>query len=206
MANVSRMRGFSWKDSLAIVLALPAADFVSGVVHWSADTWGREDWPVVGERFLRPFRVHHIAPEDLCRRSFLDCNGDVAMLTLPVLIATLFMPNVIGVFLVAFCAWTLPTNQIHQWAHLSKPPTIVRVLQRIGIILRAPHHEGHHASPYTANYCIVNGWCNPLLNKIDFWRRAERTISRVTGLVPREDEVAIISAESSTPQSRVAHA
>jgi hypothetical protein len=190
---------------LAVLLALPAADFISGVVHWSADTWGNEQWPVIGERFLRPFRVHHIAPEDLCRRSFLDCNGDVAMLCVPVLFATLFMPNVAGLFLVAFCAWTLPTNQIHKWAHLPTPPRFVRALQCVGLILRTQHHSGHHTSPYTANYCIVNGWCNPLLNTIDFWRRAERTISRITGLTPREDEIAIIAAES-TPEAEAAYA
>jgi hypothetical protein len=121
------------------------------------------------------------------------------------------MPNIVGVFLVAFCAFTLPTNQIHQWAHLPQPPKAVYALQRAGFVLRSHHHHGHHTSPFTANYCIVNGWCNPLLNRIDFWRRTERAVSRVTGLIPRQDEVAIIAAEAleaagSAPQTRAAHA
>ena len=127
------------------------------------------------------------------------------MLTVPMLIATLFIPNIFGLFVVAFCAWTLPTNQIHQWAHLPDPPKMVRALQRMGLILRSLHHNGHHTSPFSADYCIVNGWCNPLLNHIDFWRRSERIISRVTGLVPREDENAIV-AGSPAPQKRAAHA
>jgi hypothetical protein len=84
-------------------------------------------------------------------------------------------------------------------------------LQRTGLVLRSQHHNGHHTSPFTANYCIVNGWCNPLLNKIDFWRRTERAVSRVTGLIPREDEVAIIATQGvtfaeSTGKTEAAHA
>jgi hypothetical protein len=39
----------------------------SGIVHWSADTWGRDDLPVVGQRLLVPFRLHHVDPDDLWR-------------------------------------------------------------------------------------------------------------------------------------------
>ena len=37
-----------------IVVSAIAADLVSGIVHWTADTWGSEMMPVVGRRFLRP--------------------------------------------------------------------------------------------------------------------------------------------------------
>ena len=57
---------------------LVAADFGSGLVHWGADTWGRDELPVVGKLLLVPFRVHHINPEDFARRSFVDTNGEVA--------------------------------------------------------------------------------------------------------------------------------
>ena len=69
------------------------ADLGSGLVHWTADTWGSDQMPVIGRRFLRPFRVHHVDPDDFLRRGFVDCNGDVAMLTLPVLIGAALLAD-----------------------------------------------------------------------------------------------------------------
>src|SRR5437764_8649947 len=98
-----------WWTPLVIVAAALGADLVSGVVHWTADTWGRETMPVFGRRFLRPFRVHHINPHDFLRRDVIDCNGDVAMLNLPMLAGALLIPLATGggrmaaVALVGFC-------------------------------------------------------------------------------------------------------
>ena len=74
-----------WWAPLVVLVAACAADFVSGLVHWTADTWFSETMPVLGRRFLRPFRVHHVNPDDFLRRDFVDCNGDVAMLNTPIL-------------------------------------------------------------------------------------------------------------------------
>ena len=118
-----------WWIPLVIVAAGLAADLMSGLVHWAADTWGRETLPVLGRRFLRPFRVHHVNPDDFLRRDFIDCNGDVAMLTLPLLAAALLLPTATpGAGLAAASFVTrlppsaLPTNQVHQWAHMPHPP------------------------------------------------------------------------------------
>jgi hypothetical protein len=184
----------SWTMPIAVLIALPAADFVSGIVHWTADTWGSEQWPLIGRRFLRPFRVHHVNPHDFLRRNFVDTNGDVAMFCLPLLLVAFTIPltTASGRFgaalLVAFCCWSLPTNQFHQWAHMPRPPKFVRFLQRCGLILGRQHHQVHHDAPYATNYCIINGWCNRSLAKVDFFRRMESYISFVTGLTPRSEE------------------
>jgi hypothetical protein len=195
-ANVVRLAsglGLRWWMVPVVVIAGVAADLVSGLVHWSADTWGRDTLPVLGPRFLRPFRVHHVNPHDFLRRSFLDCNGDVAMLNAPLLGAALCIPLDAGtapaaVALTAFAAWSLPTNQVHQWAHMPSPPRLVRWLQAHGVILgRAAHHE-HHVAPYATNYCIATGWCNRSLARLDAFARLERLIMAITGAVPRKDE------------------
>src|SRR5687767_13671293 len=66
-----------WWVPLALVVGTAAADFGSGLVHWGADTWGRDDVPLIGRRLLTPFRLHHLDPDDFLRRRFLDTNGDV---------------------------------------------------------------------------------------------------------------------------------
>ncbi len=186
-----------WWIPFLVVTAGIAADLVSGLVHWAADTWGRETMAFVGPRFLRPFRVHHVNPDDFLRRSFIDCNGDVAMLTLPLLLAAMWIPLDSGwglvaeVWVVAFVVWTLPTNQVHQWAHMPEPPRVVRWLQRHRVILNPESHDRHHVSPYAVNYCIATGWCNRALATIHFFPTLEHVITRLTGWLPRDDEATL---------------
>ena len=81
-----------WWIPLALAGGIAAADLGSGLVHWGADTWGRDDLPLIGPRLLVPFRVHHVNPEDFLRRRFVDTNGDVAFLAIPVLVALGVLP------------------------------------------------------------------------------------------------------------------
>lgn len=183
-----------WWAPVVIVSAALAADFVSGLVHWTADTWFSETMPVLGRRFLRPFRVHHVNPGDFLRRDVIDCNGDVAMLNIPILLAAWLLAgggdsaDAASLALTTFGAVSLPTNQVHQWAHMANPPAVVRWLQRRGMILSVEAHARHHQAPYVVNYCIATGWCNRWLSSVDFFSRSERLVTRVTGLEPRLDE------------------
>lgn len=183
-----------WWTMPVLVMAACAADLMSGLVHWTADTWFSETMPVLGRRFLRPFRVHHLNPDDFLQRSFVDCNGDVAMLNAPLLIAALVVPlesdagAALSLALMSFATVSLPTNQVHQWAHMPAPPAAVRWLQRRGLILSAADHARHHEEPYVANYCIATGWCNRWLSRLEFFPRLERLITRCFGLEPRADE------------------
>jgi ubiquitin-conjugating enzyme E2 variant len=185
-----------WWSLIVVGAAALAADLASGLVHWTADTWFRETMPVLGRRVLRPFRVHHVNPEDFLRRDPIDCNGDVAMLNLPILATALLMPVTSGIgaaaslALATFAAVSLPTNQVHQWAHMPSPPAMVRWLQRRGLILSIEDHARHHQEPYVANYCIATGWCNRWLTAVGFFPACERLVTRLTGMEPRADEKA----------------
>jgi plasmanylethanolamine desaturase len=81
-----------WLPAAAVAGAV-FADFISGLVDWAADTWGRETLPVIGRRLLRPFRVHHVNPDDFLRRGFLDVNGDVATVVVSLLLAAFALPT-----------------------------------------------------------------------------------------------------------------
>lgn len=183
-----------WLAIPILVLGALTADLVSGLVHWTADTWGSESMPILGRRFVRPFRVHHVNPDDFLRRRFLDTNGDVAMIVVPILLAACWLPleplwgRLVGVFLLAFAATGLPTNQVHQWAHMPSPPSWVRWLQEHGCILSRRDHGRHHRAPYGQHYCIATGWLNPLLERARFFRRLETVVTWMTGLSPRQDD------------------
>jgi ubiquitin-conjugating enzyme E2 variant len=179
-----------------VVAGMFAADFISGLVHWAADTWGRRDWPLLGARLIEPFRVHHVNPRDICRRDMVDLNGDVALLCLPLLAWALTLPMAgcwhAVEFVTAFVTFTLPTNLIHRWAHAGRAaPALARLLQRSGLILSPRRHHAHHRAPFDSDYCIVSGWCNPALREIRFWRALERLVAALSGATPRADDAAL---------------
>jgi plasmanylethanolamine desaturase len=194
--RVLRMPAHEWWLPVVFVGGAVWADFVSGFVHWMADTWGRETLPLIGRRLLRPFRVHHVNPDDFTRGRFFDVNGDVTMIVVPFLLTMCVFPldrqwgRLAEVFGFGFCLVGISTNQVHQWAHMRRPPVFVRFLQWTGIILSRREHSRHHVAPFAQHYCIATGWCNGCLAAIDFFPRLERLIARLTGLQPRDDDSA----------------
>lgn len=180
-----------WYATLAVLMAIPAADFLSGFVHWAGDTWGRVTTRWVGPRFLVPFRYHHLYPGDMLKSHFVTTNGDSALVNCLILGVAFLIPlhpaGVVAVFVAAVGTWGLPTSQVHKWAHDRRPPRMVRWLQRAGLILSPDQHAHHHLPPFAGYYCITTGWCNPLLERLRFWKALEWMVSRFTGLKPRSE-------------------
>jgi hypothetical protein len=196
MRFVSCKSSWTWPLALAVAAGALSADFTSGIVHWFCDTWFHDTLPFLGRRFLRPFRVHHVNPDDFLRRDFIDTNGDVSMLVIAFLLPAFFIPletaaeRWLAVYLLTFSFVAWPTNQVHQWAHRPQPPLLIARLQQLGLILSRPAHHEHHIAPYAKNYCIATGWLNRPLSAIHFFPRLEILITRITGLQPREDDTA----------------
>lgn len=186
------------------ILGVFVADFASGLIHWFADTWGHETMPILGRRLLRPFRVHHLNPNDFLRRDFIDCNGDVAFLQVPILVPVLFLLDrtpwggAFGVFCLGLCGVGMFTNQFHQWAHQRSPAPLIRWLQDQGLILGRAQHRRHHRQPHQQAYCITTGWCNKPLELMGFFPRIERWVTCCTGLQPRADYHAFTSRHRTT--------
>jgi ubiquitin-conjugating enzyme E2 variant len=172
--------------ALAAVAGYVVSDFLSGVVHWAGDTVGDESTPIFGPNFVRPFRFHHVDPEDITRHDFVETNGNNCIVAAPVLLLVLLLlPRHTGALfytflVVAFTAlFVFATNQFHKWAHTKNPARWVRMLQRANLILSPEHHVVHHTSPRDKYYCITVGWMNPLLDKIHFFRFIEKVFTRI---------------------------
>ena len=189
--------------ALMLILGAISADLVSGLVHWAADTWGHQGWPIVGPTLIRSFREHHVDEQAITRHDFIEANGATALVLLPVLLGVhLVLPgdgaawtsghSLGSLFALSVTSFAFMTNQIHKWSHLDRPPGIVRLLQRLRLILTAEHHQAHHAGDHTARYCITTGWLNPVMDRLQFFRRSEKLIQTVTRLRPREDDRRLI--------------
>jgi TMEM189-like protein len=183
--------------AVAAVSGYIVSDFLSGFVHWAGDTVGDESTPLFGPNFVRPFRFHHVDPEDIARHDFVETNGNNCIVASPVLLLVLvLMPRTTGALyyacaVIAFTAFfIICTNQFHKWAHTKNPAGWVRMLQRANLILSPEHHVVHHTAPRDKYYCITVGWMNPVLEKIRFFRFMEAAISRINprALRPHPDD------------------
>ncbi|CAN5540692.1 hypothetical protein BH09MYX1_BH09MYX1_46080 [soil metagenome] len=182
---------------LALLTGYLGADFVSGFAHWTFDTWWSPDTPIIGRTFVRTFREHHVDQTAITRHDFVETNGSNSLAALS-LAGTGFAlrgdeSSRFGAFMAAtfFVAalCTSVTSQIHKWAHMKRPPAVIRFLQRARVIITKDAHSLHHAAPYAKSYCITCGWLNPSLNFLRFFPVLERMISWVTGAIPRADDI-----------------
>lgn len=167
----------------SVVAGIFAADFASGLIHWTFDRYGSPNTPFLGKNFISPFRIHHVDPDDITRHGFIETNGNTSLLAAPVL-ALAFLLEVNTPALVFAQAATLVTallvvgtNQFHKWAHMEKPPFPIGPMQRAHLILGRAHHDVHHTFPYEKNYCITTGWLNRPLMAINFWANMERGLA-----------------------------
>ena len=187
-------------NSCFIVTGVLVADFLSGLVHWVADTWGSVDIPVFGRAFIRSFREHHVDPTAITRHDIIETNGDNCLVTLPILCYMVYryltfdqeiLQASYGVECFGFSSVVFVTlcNQIDKWSHMYFGlPLWVQKLQDWHLIMPRKHHRIHHVSPHETYFCITTGWLNYPLEVIKFWPCLEWMIEKATGAKPRSDD------------------
>jgi ubiquitin-conjugating enzyme E2 variant len=198
---------YPWLMASAFMSGFVLADFVSGLVHWLADTWGSPDLPIIGQALIRPFREHHVDQKEITRHGFIETNGNNCFISIGPAVGGALLPldDALNVFaataIFSVTLWVLFTNQFHKWSHLDDPPRWVVLLQRMNLVLPRDHHAVHHSAPYAKYYCITVGWLNEPLHRLRFFQALERIVTATTGLVPREDDIGAGAARAILEES-----
>jgi hypothetical protein len=199
------VRGSTLAPLLAgALLGVLMADLASGLVHWACDTWGSEHTPLIGSGLIQFFREHHRSPRAMLQHDSIEVSGELGLAAAPCMaalaLAAVRLDLASHPFAYAFC-WAFVAvgafaNQLHQWAHMERPPRPVRTLQRRGLILSRGRHAKHHRPPHTRGYCISTGWLNVTLDAVRFWRFLEWSLTRITGARPRGDTDSLRDTEA----------
>jgi hypothetical protein len=187
--------GLGWPGIFVTALAgYLLADFVSGVVHWSMDTWF--DQRSLG-RAIAIAREHHTHPHHIHGYGFLEhatlgSAPSAILFGFSALVTTLFPVTAVtyALMIVWFANSTcmLFGMHFHNMAHRPARSAVMRLAQRLHLVCPPAHHWVHHRDQ-TIHYCVVNGWANYLCDPLYVWRALERVIQAVTGIAPRADDL-----------------
>lgn len=170
----------------ALVAGYATADLASGIFHHWVDNYPTPETPVVGT-MAREFQEHHFRTYDLLEVSFLDNCVNAGRFLAPVMAGVAVgQPHYLvaaGAF--SFLAGGYLAQGSHRWTHMAHPPALGKLMQNLGLAQSKKSHAMHHRMPWSDFYCIVNGMWNPLLSKVDFWRKLEKVYHQATGIEPK---------------------
>jgi ubiquitin-conjugating enzyme E2 variant len=89
-----------------------------------------------------------------------------------------------NLFFTLFTNFWMLSQEFHKYSHMRTVPPAVKILQDAGVILSRAEHGRHHSAPFEGHYCILTGICNPLLDRIKFFRYLENAVYKLTGNKP----------------------
>jgi ubiquitin-conjugating enzyme E2 variant len=190
------VRGWYWTIA-GLFLGTYVADFVSGLLHWTFDTWFSEDWTGV-RRMVLLVREHHIHPNRIFQYRLWHDAGVLSwfsfLISAPVVAVVLTgptpMPFEAGLVLAAVVASLeiVLMLEFHKCGHRLKRSPLVRALQWAHVLLSPGQHLRHHSGHHDRNYCIITGIFDQTAGRLGAWRLLERIVSYFTGWVPREND------------------
>jgi len=175
---------------LQIIIGFLLADFISGIFHWSQDTYLHycTNIPFLSS-VAKDNELHHYFPRSLIVYSYLEHMYITLLLTI-IVISIIFIYNKKFLFQYKYLFITLAffsttANIVHRYAHMRECENykVVTLLQKTGILCSHNHHSIHHEKS-DEKYCVVSEYNNYILDNLYFWRGLEYIIYLITGFSP----------------------
>jgi ubiquitin-conjugating enzyme E2 variant len=195
VAVTLRAADASWVSIVAAVLiGYFVADFASGLVHWGLDTWFDER--SLG-RAAAIGREHHTHPQHALDYGFLENSALGSAPSLVVIGLAATVTALCPVSVVTWClmvVWLITATGLffgtsfHSLAHRPSRPALVRLCQRLHLLIPPEQHWKHHRGDQTIRYCVISGWANHVCDPLGVWRKLEWLVQALTGAEPRRDD------------------
>ncbi len=123
-------------------------------------------------RIAYNFKYHHPRPNALGRRTMTELCADTLYfaglpLSLALNLAVVAAPPPAWALAagIAMVLGTLFIQYFHSTLHRQTPPAFVAVLRRFHLLMTPEAHQLHH-DVQDNSFAIINGWSNPLLDRI----------------------------------------
>lgn len=143
------------------LIAIFLADLGSYIFHYLIDHYGR---PVPGG-LVHEFQRHHLIPYGIAEKSVAEVLYPAARIAAPLLLLLYWplisglIPPAVGLFVfVLFSCWVL-AQLFHRWTH-KRPPAIVRLAQKLHLLVSPREHDVHHRQPFDSRFAVITGWSN----------------------------------------------
>lgn len=161
----------------SIVSGVYSADLITGLIHMYLDTTNNEFIIDIASGF----QGHHKTPSDIINWISYDLLCQNALVPFPLsaivynCINNTHKKHILAQIISLYLQHSVQIT--HKYAHYMNHATdeqknssfgkILNFLQENRIILPPSEHRKHHqAQNHDINFCMVNGWANPLLNAI----------------------------------------
>jgi len=167
--------------SIEVILVMYVVDLLSGILHIFLDTYTGNNIYIIPHAI--GFQKHHEDPHEFCTRAIHRVFVEPALPTMVCGLLFLIDGSIFIysanyllcqlLFMVCMLSVQLTHFQAHCINHSTLNPLATRVLlffQNIRVILNTKDHRKHHTT-FDTNFCIFNGWANPLVNWYYRWSR-----------------------------------
>jgi ubiquitin-conjugating enzyme E2 variant len=174
---------------LEVLICILIADLLSGFFHWLEDSYGQEDWLIIGDLVTIPNILHHHHPRHFVNASWWLRNRVLLFLGVKTLLIShlfhFFNWQILLVILVGTSA-----NEIHRWAHQTPQENgrAIHFLQNFGVLQSPLHHAFHHQGQKNTHYCVITNWVNPIVDAMNLWLFLETLIAKLLGIYRRSDQ------------------
>ena len=158
---------YSTPNILYIIFIFYMADLISGMLHIFLDNY-KGDNPYILPH-AKGFMHHHEDPREFTTRpiSLVLTETSIGVILFNI-INCYFIDMYFLLFTFLVHIVQLSHYQAHCINHNTLSPNISKILkylQRYYLILPTKVHSKHHET-FDNNFCILNGWANPLLNNL----------------------------------------
>jgi plasmanylethanolamine desaturase len=170
--------------ALKLLLLILIADFLTGVVHFWMDQYGREDMPFVGRHVIEINILHHQKPRHMLKKNYWQLTWTSWLLGAIVAVFAWFLGRFSWEIAFVIIA-AANANLVHQWAHKTPEENgrVITWLQDWQVLQSRAHHGLHHHAPYDTQFCILTNLLNPILHTVRFWEFVVWVLRRV-GIQP----------------------